>query len=161
MRHRSKEPPPTQADIDRILREGATADDRVRFHQFLRRMQKAFFLDAGNKPHCAQVRLIEQYGNDGLVLFLGAGVSKGSGIPNWPDLTDALLLKSGVACDDLAAVKKALPFHITQFELAGRRLGNYRKLVEAIYEGLYERMECKSLVQEIPVPYEKQNVWPK
>jgi hypothetical protein len=122
-------------------------------------MQKAFFLDAQNQSLPARKRLVEQYRKDGLVLFLGAGVSRGSGIPNWPELADTLLLKSGVKSADLNTVKKALPSYITQFELAGQLLGNRRRLVQEIYKGLYERMKCRPQLMEIPRKYEEQSGW--
>jgi len=159
MRHRSTERPPARTDIDRIVREGAAANDESRFRQFVRRMQKAFFLDTQNQSLPARKRLIEQYRKDGLVLFLGAGVSRGSGIPNWPELADTLLLKSGVESADLNTVKKALPSYITQFELAGQLLGTRRRLVEEIYRGLYERMKCRPQLMEIPRKYEEQKGW--
>jgi len=159
MRHRSTERPPAKADIDRIVREGAAVDDESRFRQFVRRMQKAFFLDVKNRSLPARKRLVEQYRKDGLVLFLGAGVSSGSGIPNWPELADKLLLKSGVKSTDLNAVKKALPSYITQFELVGELLGTRRRLVEEIYRGLYARMECRPQLMEIPRKYEEQRGW--
>ncbi len=138
---------------------GALAEDKRRFPRLLRRLQKAFFLDTEYRPLAARERLIEQYKKDGLVLFLGAGVSRGSGIPSWPELADALLLKSGVAPDELESVKKVLPSYITQFELAGELLGTYKGLVVAIYQGLYERMECKSLLEGIPLKFEEQIGW--
>jgi hypothetical protein len=107
----------------------------------------------------ARERLIEQYKQDGLVLFLGAGVSRGSGIPAWPELAEALLLKSGVTADQLEIVKKVFPSSITEFELAGLLLGTNRSLVMAIYKGLYEQMKCKPRLEEIPRKYEEQIGW--
>jgi SIR2-like domain len=159
MRIRSTERPPVRADIERIVREGAAADDELHFRHFLRRMQKALFLDAQNQPLPPRERLVKQYTRDGLVLFLGAGVSRDSGIPNWPELADALLLKSGVEPDDLDTVKKALPSYLTQFELAGQLLGTPRRLAEEIYQGLYEQMKCRPQLMEIPRKYEKQRGW--
>jgi hypothetical protein len=159
MRIRSTEQPPTRGDIDRIVQKGASADDKRCFRRFLRRLQKAFFLDTQCRPLPARERLVEQYKKDGLVLFLGAGVSRGSGIPSWLELADVLLLKSGVAPTELDTVKKALPSYITQFELAGQLLGTYRKLVIAIYQGLYERMECKFQLEGMPRRYEEQIGW--
>jgi hypothetical protein len=123
-------------------------------------MRTAFFLDAQNHPLPARERLVEQYTNDGLVLFLGAGVSRDSGIPNWPELADELLRKSGVGHDNLDTIKKALPSYLTQFELAGQLLGTPRKLVKKIYHGLYDHVECRNLLTKIPREYEKQKRWP-
>jgi hypothetical protein len=154
-----KQVPPTRTDIDRIIREGARDVEKQHFAYFLRRMRKAFFLDDQDQPMPTRQRLIRQYATDGLVLFLGAGVSKGSGIPNWPELADAVLRKSGVAADDLDTVKRAMPTYITQFELAGLLLGSQRRLVEEIHRGLYAEMKCGPQLKEIPRKYEKQKGW--
>jgi hypothetical protein len=160
MRIRSTERPPTRGDIDRIVQEGPSVDDEVSFRRLLRRLQQGFLLDTRHRPLTARERLVEQYKMDGLVLFLGAGVSRDSGIPNWPELADALLLKSGIAANELLAVKKVLPSYITQFELAGQLLGTPSELVKAIYQGLYERMEYKPKFEGIPRKYEEQIGWP-
>jgi hypothetical protein len=159
MRIRSTERPPTRADIDRILQNGATADDCQRFRRFLRRLEKASFLDAKCRPLSARERLVEQYKQDGLVLFLGAGVSRDSGIPAWPELAERLLLKSGVTCDELGIVKRVFPSPIIEFELAAQLQGADRDLVIAIYNGLYERMDCKLQLERIPRKYEEQIGW--
>jgi SIR2-like domain len=159
MRIRSTERPPIGDDLDRIVREGASSDDRQHFSRLLRRLQKAFFLDTQYRPLPPRTRLVEQYKKNGLVLFLGAGVSRASGIPSWLELADALLLKSGIAAEELEAVKRALPSQIAQFELAGQLLGSNRGLVTAIYEALYDRMECKSQLKRIPRIYEEQMGW--
>src|SRR5271156_3209851 len=145
-----KQQPPTKADIDRIVREGAHDVDKENFGYFLRRMRKAFFLDDRDQPTQARQRLIRQYATDGLVLFLGAGISKGSGIPNWPKLADEVLRKSGVGADDLVTVKRTLPSYITQFELAGLLLGSERRLVEEIHRALYGGMKCGPELRGIP-----------
>jgi hypothetical protein len=94
-------------------------------------------------------RLLGQYKKDGLVLFLGAGVSSGSKIPSWPALSSAVLEKAGITGEELEQVKKAVPSYITQFELAGQLLGNQRSLTMAIYEKLYEGMPCKAQLEEM------------
>jgi hypothetical protein len=156
MRHRSIEQPPTKEDIVRIVQRRATAGDKRRFRQFLRRMRKAFFLNTKNQPLSTRERLVEQYRKDGLVLFLGAGVSSDSGIPSWPDLTKALL-ELCVEDGEREDVKKALPSYITQFELAGRHLG-YRKLVKAIHQELYDGMKCGP-VKKVPLSFKRQKKW--
>lgn len=158
MRIRSTEKPPTKEDIDRILQEGAGAEDGVHFRRLLRRLRQACFLDAQNRPLQARERLVEQYKNDGLVLFLGAGVSISSGIPGWPKLAEAVLGKSGLAPTELSNVRKALSL-IAQFELADRRFGSHTKFVKAIYEALYHEMECKPLLESIPREYKEQSGW--
>ncbi len=155
-----KQRPPSRTDIDRIIKEGANDDDKRNFGYFLRRMRKASFLDSQDQPLQARARPIRQYANDGLVLFLGAGVSKSSGIPNWPELADALLTRSGVAAKDLRTVKKALPSYIAQFELARLLLGSQRRFVEEIHRELYGEMKCGPQLKKIPRRYEKQTEWP-
>lgn len=55
------------------------------------RMQKSCYLDANGRRLSTFQRLKAQYESDGLTLFLGAGVSVGSGVRSWRDLVDALL----------------------------------------------------------------------
>jgi hypothetical protein len=69
------------------------------------------------------------------------------------------LRKAGVPRDEVETVKKALQSYITQFELAGQLLGGRKKLLKAIYEGLYEGMECKPHLENIPPFYEDQKKW--
>ena len=164
MRHRCKERPPERTDIDNIVKRGANANDKRRFPQLLRRLRNACFLDDRNRRLPPQKRLVEQYRKDGLVLFLGAGISTGSGIPSWPKLADEVLEKSGILRGDgeLDIVKKALPYYIAQFELAGLRLG-YTEFVRTIYDALYGSRECRPLIhllKKIPKKYKKQKNWP-
>jgi SIR2-like domain len=60
--------------------------------------------------------------------------------------------------DEIPDVTKALPSYITQFELAAQRLGN-RDFLKALYQSLYQRMECKHHLEEIPRKYEEQTAW--
>lgn len=159
MRIRSKEQPPSRRDINRIVGNGASKDDKTRFDSLLRRLRQAFFLDKDCRPLSARERLMEQYRKDGLVLFLGAGVSAGSRIPNWRDLADALLRISGVSPYELSNVKKALPSYITQFELAGQLLGSKKELTKEIYKTLYKSLNCKSHLKDIPRQYKEQCRW--
>ena len=158
MRHRLSEPPPAKDAIDSILKHGAAADQLRSCPQLLRRLRTACFLDDQNLPLFGRKRLVEQYKKDGLVLFLGAGVSIGSHVPSWPELSDALLLKSGVARAELATVKKALPSYIAQFELAAQRLGPHG-FVQEIHRGLYDNLNCKPQVERIPLSFEDQKSW--
>jgi hypothetical protein len=159
MRIRNTEQPPTKNVIDRIIREGALEEDRKRFPALLRRLKKAFFLDVELRPLSPRERLIRQYKEDGLVLFLGAGVSSGSGIPAWPELAQRLLLNSGIAQDELPDISKAFPSLIIQFELAACILGSNKKLIEELYRSLYATMECKRQLEKIPRKYEDQIRW--
>jgi len=160
MRIRTTQGPPTREAIDRLVRDGATSDDEIQSPLLLRRLKQAFILDHRFQPMPARERLAQQYKKDGLVLFLGAGVSRGSHVPSWPELADAVLLKSGIAEDEVNTLKKAFPSYVTQFELAGQLLGSDKKFVQAIYETLYERVECKAQLEAIPLKYEDQIGWP-
>ena len=166
MRYRSNQTPPTKDEINRIVfGKGPSAGDEFRLSQFLLRMRNGCFLNTNNSPSRSVERLVAQYAKDGLVLFLGAGVSKDSGIPNWSELSQQLLLKSrdvllksGINASKIQAVKEALPSHIAQFELAGQVLGN-RGLVEEIYGALYKHVKCKPELESIPVAYKDQKEW--
>jgi hypothetical protein len=159
MRHRSTQLPPTRDEIQRIVfEEGPSRDDKSRLSEFLNRMRRACFLNARNERVPPRERLVAQYAKDGLVLFLGAGVSKESGVPNWSELAEAVLLKSGVKPDELHTITKALPSYITQFELAGQILGN-TGLVKEIYRALYRNMKCKPQLEGIPIKYREQKGW--
>jgi hypothetical protein len=59
--------------------------------EFLHRMRMSGFLDSADCRTSSLERLRIQYDSDGLVLFLGAGVSKASGIPEWRELIDLML----------------------------------------------------------------------
>jgi len=120
-------------------------------------MTNACFLDEDHRQLGPLKRLLRQYTRDGIVLFLGAGVSVESGIPNWDALADALLLKA-LTGEGLEAVKRALPSHISRFEFAGKRLGT-RRFVEELYAALYGGMGCKSLIEGIPVKRRAQETW--
>ncbi len=159
MRIRTTEQPPESQDIQRILKEGASKDDQVRFKHLLRRMRNAFFIDSRNRPLSCRERLIAQYKKDGLVLFLGAGVSAESGIPGWPTLAAEVLSKSGISPQHLKEVRREFPSLITQFQLAQQRFACDREFVEAIYQGLYGQMKCKRLFEKIPRKYEEQRAW--
>ncbi len=159
MRIRSTQRPPTRETIDRMVREGASADDKTRSPRFLRRLQQAFILDKEFRTMSARERLVQQYKKDGLVLFLGAGISCGSKIPSWPKLANKVLLKSSISQEELGTIKKALPSFIAQFELARQILGSDKNLVEVIYEALYQAASCRSLLKAIPPKYEDQIGW--
>ena len=134
--------------------------DVHKFKRFLRRMRMGFFLDSQNRPLSARQRLVNQYKQDGLVLFLGAGVSVESGVPNWPVLVNRVLLKSGIARRDLSQIERSLNTYITRFELAGLRAGNRVQFVKALYESLYSGVKCRGVLEQIPKKYEKQIGWP-
>jgi hypothetical protein len=120
----------------------------------------AFLLDSQNRPLSARQRLVSQYKKDGLVLFLGAGVSVESGVPNWPVLVDRVLAKAGIAHRELAKIERSLPTYITRFELAGLLAGSRVQFVKGLYESLYSGVKCKGVLEQVPPKYEKQIGWP-
>jgi SIR2-like domain len=160
MRIRSRQEPPQKEAIDRIFRDGPGESEKTSASEFVRRLQQSCFLDENCRPLQARDRLIEQYRKDGLVLFLGAGVSRESGIPSWPELTKEMLLASGVAADEIEAIQKALPSLVSQFELARHLLASDLRFVETIYGGLYNKMPCKARLESIPRRYKNQADWP-
>jgi len=96
MRVRITEQPPTKKQIQDLMKNGASPDDSCRV---VRRLQKSCYLNAQKEPLNAKGRLREQYQKDGLVLFLGAGVSCSSRIPSWTCLIKRLLRKAGIEDD--------------------------------------------------------------
>jgi hypothetical protein len=158
MRIRTEQKPPTRNDIDRILREGAHAEESS--HRYLlRRLRQSCFLDAQDRPLSSRERLVAQYKNDGLALFLGAGVSIDSGVPSWPKLARNILIASGVAAGDVDNVIRAFPSFSSQFELARQRFGTEKAFINALYGELYRGIECKELLENIPRKYEEQAGW--
>src|SRR5262245_39925694 len=133
MRIRTERNPPTKEDIDRILLEGASAEDKKSHRYLLRRLKQSCFLDQDGRPFSPRERLIAQYKNDGLVLFLGAGVSVDNGIPSWSKLARDILLASGVASGEVDDVVRALPSYVSQFELARQLFGTEKNLMGALY----------------------------
>ncbi len=105
MRVRFKEAPPTKDQIDDILKNRASRDDQ---RYFVQRLRTSCYLDDQNRPLDPRARLLAQYRKDGLVLFLGAGVSLKSGIPNWDQLIKRLLPEVGIT-EDYETVKRVLP----------------------------------------------------
>jgi hypothetical protein len=77
---------------------------------FLNRMQNCGYLDSGDRCTRGLERLRHQYDNDGVVLFLGAGVSKASGIPEWRELIDLMLktLEFGPAAEKGLSLSRLL-----------------------------------------------------
>lgn len=167
MRHRSEEQAPNKEEIDRIIGQGASLGDKKRFYEFLRRLRKACFLDKDNKRLSSFERLIALYKKDGLVLFLGAGVTKDSDIPRWSKLADKVLLecvlkKPKDENGELKGLKKALPSYEAQFELARQSMQTHKDFVKAIYEALYPAgMKCREQLKKIPVPFKEQKRWPE
>jgi hypothetical protein len=167
MRHRSEEHTPNQEKMNEILGGDASPGDQERFFELLRRLRRACFLDKDNHPLSPPERLISLYKQDGLVLFLGAGVSRDSGIPSWAKLADNVLLKcvlkkAKAENGELENLKKAFPSYEVQFELARRNTTTQKEFVEAIYDALYPaRMSSRKLLEKIPIPLKEQKEWPE
>lgn len=160
MRIRTDSNPPSRELIDRILLEGASNEDKESQGYLLRRPRQSCFLDLEGRPLSPRERLITQYRNDGLILFLGAGVSVDSGIPSWPKLARDILLSSGVPSAEVDDVMRALPSYISQFELARQLFGTEKDLIGALYRELYKGIAFKNLVEKSPRKYEDQPGWP-
>jgi hypothetical protein len=158
MRVRVREVPPDKSDIERIIKDGALPKDLRKWPRLLERLCQSCYLNEHHHALGPRDRLLAQYRNDGLALFLGAGVSKCSGIPNWQDLAKKMLTHIGIASD--YQVKIAFPSLHTQFDLAGYTLGR-KEFARRLYESLYEGLECKVLLEEIPKRREAQPGWPK
>jgi hypothetical protein len=84
---------PSDSDVIALERAApGTSFEGGRLHTpFLKRMQRHGYLDAEFCRTSALGRLQEIYRTEGLALFLGAGVARGSDIPDWRGLLDHLL----------------------------------------------------------------------
>jgi len=131
--------------------------------QVLNRMRACGYLDTQDHRTSGLERLRYQYNHDGLVLFLGAGVSKTSGIPEWRELID-LMLKSlgfGPAQSSLSVSRlleeKASLSLLSQFDLVAHQCkgrDESDKFVSLLREHLYGAPEFKKtrqLMNAIPV----------
>lgn len=162
MRIRSKEQPASAGEIERIIEFGARSGERESRKRLLERLECSCYLAKGQPERAlkARDRLLAQYQKDGLVLFLGAGVSLGSGIPSWNSLIEDVLQQVGIG--DYDTVKRAFPSLLTQFELAGLRAGGQKAFAEILYDCLYEQpgfKHLKSLLKSIPRGREEQPKW--
>lgn len=145
MRVRVPEQPPTKHEIDNLLERGTQADDD---RGIVARLRTSCYLNYQNRRVTAQERLLTQYKRDGLVLFLGAGVSCDSGIPNWNRLAERVLYRVGI--DDYDSIKVTFPSLITQFEVAAQRSDSRLKFARALYCSLYRDLKFKTLLMNIP-----------
>ena len=136
------------------------------------RMRQSCYLD-GEKRLSPRDRCRNQYRKDGLVLFLGAGVSTGSGIPNWPSLINGLLKKGKMhvhsgrsktcqkSASQILTEDARLPL-IAQFEMVANddsKNGEAsdsvrgRAFAQRIYDSLYggkQFSKVKKWLQDIP-----------
>lgn len=155
--------PPSREDVQGIFRlkpgESAAGTNALK-----KRMQKSCFLDAKNRRFSRFERLQEQYRRDGLTLFLGAGVSRCSGVRDWKDLLDDLLSSvrpdkgdSGKLSSSLLSEKANLSLP-AQFSLVREHLGSEGDFVRSLFSHLYgseKFKETKALVERIPVSDEQ------
>jgi hypothetical protein len=150
--------------IANIIENGAKAAQH--YEQLLSRLQQSCYLDEANAPLTAQPRLIKQYRRDGLVVFLGAGVSRGSRIPNWESLSESMLKEVGepplekLAPNDPCRVKKLLD----RFDQVCERLPSDRReflFLEQLYHCLYRDFDptAKALLGRIPINRKDQMGW--
>ncbi len=156
-RRRINKEPPSANDINRILSSGARPKDNTQYPDLLRCLRQSCYLNATDQTLESRERLLTQYKKDGLVLFLGAGVSVGSGIPNWQKLARDLIVPE--VSSDYKEVKRAFPSLPTQFQLAACKLppGQFvKKLYERLYSGLKFK---KGMLKDIPRKREEQRNW--
>jgi SIR2-like protein len=132
--------------------------------QFLNRMRTCAYLDSADRRTSSLERLRLQYDSDGLVLFLGAGVSKASGIPEWRELIDLMLKtlgfglapESGSSLSRLLEEKASLSL-LSQFDLVSHQCKSSDqsdKFVDLLREHLYgapEFQKIRRLMNAIPV----------
>jgi SIR2-like domain len=132
--------------------------------QFLNRMRACGYLDSADRRTSGLERLRLQYDSDGLVLFLGAGVSKASGIPEWRELIDLMLktlkfgppAENGLSLSRLLEEKASLSL-LSQFDLVSHQCegpDQSDKFVGLLREHLYgapEFQTIRRLMNAIPV----------
>ena len=162
MRIRTNKKPHPKAEIKRWVRKGPPAPEpNKKEDPLVHRLRQSCYLDCNNKPLDAFGRLLAQYKKDGLVLFLGAGISSCSGIPNWPRLIERLVdkLLPGI---DYATVKWAFPTLISQFDLVAYQLNDPQKFYRAVYSALYgdpKFKDVQNIAKDIPKEKTKWNRW--
>lgn len=122
MRVKTCERPPTAKVIERILQCGPSEKDKNDRPDFLRRLCQSCYLDSECRALEPRQRLLAQYRKDGLVLFLGVGVSCESKIPSWQSLAESILQEAGIATE-YRLLQQEFPSLLTQFELAGCNFG--------------------------------------
>ena len=127
-------------------------------------MTQTYYLRDGVRLSTEE-RLQCQYCNDGLVLFLGAGVSCASGLPSWSELVNDLAaraelrIESRYGCSEISASELlsreaglSLP---AQFSFIKAACGdNEEDFTARLYNSLYGKRgfsELKALLEDVPV----------
>ena len=127
-------------------------------------MRQCGYLDSTDSRTSGLERLRLQYDSDGLVLFLGAGVSKASGIPEWRELIDLMLktLRFGPTPENASSVSRLLEEKaslslLSQFDLVSQQCedsnqpGGFVGILRAHLYGAREFQEIRRLMNAIPV----------
>lgn len=139
MRDRTDESPPTLETVIRVVgeepAEPVLTDERgSALKRFIERMRKSCYLDEQNHRLDAFGRLRAQYLNDGLALFLGAGVSAGSNVRGWQPLAENLLDRLGLVDAKTAqGLSLYAKFDLAFYECEGKNL----RFLDHLYESLY------------------------
>ena len=155
---------PTKHELDELyfLEPGSTAKGT---RHLLKRLEQSCFIkkkEGAYRRVGTEERLIEQYCGDGLTLFLGAGVSLGSGLPSWRKLIDSILQSEGfrirrskrlgcVSSSRVLAEYAGLPL-TAQFDLIEPQndIEFARKLSEGLY-GSPDFQKLRNLLGKIPI----------
>jgi hypothetical protein len=155
-------------DIADIVENGAKASFGRRrkykpedYEQLLRRMRRSCYLDEHDKLLNAKERLLEQYRRDGLVLFLGAGVSRGSEIPNWVRLSELMFENTDLPVNILDPNRRVEQL-LYRFDQVYERLnGDQRQFLIKLYECLYRDFDSKlsECLRSIPLTRKEQLEW--
>lgn len=161
---------PTDAEIIDLERAdpGTPYGSKGYDPHFLNRMRQSGYLDSNDRRTSGLERLRFQYDQDGLVLFLGAGVSKGSGIPDWRALIDGMLTSLGFGPTPLDAPsfsrlleEKAGLSLLSQFDLVSHQCkgpdqsGGFVDLLRRHLYGAPEFQKLRALMNAIPVDNER------
>jgi hypothetical protein len=169
MRIRINEQPASEEDIKRIIEFGPRPEDIAlppeKRLELVKRLEKSCYLkltkDQTYRALTARERLLAQYRQDGLVLFLGAGVSMESGIPTWTSLIQDVFRAINI---DPNIAEQAAPSIYARFELAALQSNGQKTFCDILYDSLYNQTgfkRLKKLLEEIPRGNEEQNEWGK
>jgi hypothetical protein len=161
---------PTSAETIELERSqpGTEFGNRGYDGRFLSRMRKCGYLDSADRRTSGLERLRLQYDSDGLVLFLGAGSSKASGIPEWRGLLDGMLktFLSEPATENAPSLSRLLEEKaslslLSQFDLVSHQCkgpNQSDKFIGMLRDHLYgarEFQQIRGLMNAIPVENEK------